>query len=1528
MTEPATLSRPAWQTDELEDEWIDQDAEAEDDPIQASMHVHTTSDLSFTQPLGSVLSSRDDLDLQLGSPSSAGPGTFVIKEDVPAAPFLPHTPGQKKGLGKDFFSPLALEKMFEPPSPPSNQKALLPAQTNAPAVPSRLSQVYVPTHDDTEILDDSAQHATEDAAVQRSPEPADNRGPEALDREFTFAVPSPSPFHMINRVPEAQSTPGARRVGLPHVPGTDPRLRLFQFQYDTFTRDHLSAMVDSIAVNTPSGGSGTARSSQGPSPILSPIEETNGSRLRSAKRVKLSPASDFSTGDQAAVILRPRSPRKDYIGESRSLMEKIRQTRDFSTISTVATAHTPSTQEKTSSPGVQEPKQSEDDRRPSHLTVPPSDGGDGLSSTWSAASSSKKGSYSSLAYRQQAANLMAQIRNDMVDSKRLFSGETEMSHMQDESRAEKSVWSDTSEQPSYTSNQSFTATKARQNASPRKLLRRLSAADEVNRELAEDMSNMSLDTQQLVQQFPAPPPKLMVTDSSALSAGQDMLGHHNPVLLSVPTSASPTYPTESVRRHEDMTRFVSSSTASGTTLTAGSAESFVKHQGPHQMTRITPNDVPTLPDRVGKMVFDKVMMKWVKTTAAATVDMQQEPAAVVAEGDTESEDPFRDIESLQEDDSGKPIAPVDETIEQEEYEEDSTDLDKSRVQEITRGDETEDEEEVELTSFSFDGPPAPELAYAGINEAADDDAVESDSEDYGPESSSRDIVASHPGQVDSPAEGKPVARGPPTYPPGALMTPNPRARPSLDQTSTPVIRSAMKSRGATPVSALKDFNGSRLRTPVNHPGHRRSVSFSDGKHDGPIVGIGRDMPTPEGTMNDEDVSALAVGSSKSSVMLAPSARSKRIGDMLENLEAQSYETDSPSKTSSSGRPVHEELQLAKPRRPRGNDPNKEPSRRVFSRSLSAVKSPGTPGQRADATFLTECSFGVAHDRLVQVITDVQPFEPYWEQLTSIDLSNRNIDSVARLKEFLPRLDSLSLNSNQLSWLSGVPGSVRSLSVASNILTGVTSFSHLLNLEHLDISRNEIDTLRQLECLRHLRELRADGNRIDSIDGLQKMDGLLKLSLQENELREVDFKHFRWTRLEMLNLSQNRLASVEGLSSLTALIALNFDRNVLCNLEPAAPMQRLKILRVSGNKLQRLNAALFPNVRTLYADSNALGTIQRAGRLSKLENLSLRYQSARTSLSLSIRDVRDVRRLYLSGNPLQSGFLSEPCYNLVYLELARCRLTELPPDLANLVPNVRVLNLNYNFLEDIRPLEGLKRLRKLTVIGSRIKGSKQILRVLKGMQDVELLDFRMNPCTLGWYLPLLLQDTGLQAAQGKRKRSDGGSGDGVARSREQTEDEARGTGAGGKSAIHLGPLSRAPPSQSGGAHTGSAIELPGARGAAGPGIGGARGPGIPDAARAHGGQPGGGGLGGRDWKELDARFRRDLPDEQYAGRLAYRGMVMRTCPATRVLDGVEVSAKERDKAERLLEELARKRARGGEPGAEGTQARGGGAEHGR
>jgi Leucine-rich repeat (LRR) protein len=131
-----------------------------------------------------------------------------------------------------------------------------------------------------------------------------------------------------------------------------------------------------------------------------------------------------------------------------------------------------------------------------------------------------------------------------------------------------------------------------------------------------------------------------------------------------------------------------------------------------------------------------------------------------------------------------------------------------------------------------------------------------------------------------------------------------------------------------------------------------------------------------------------------------------------------------------------------------------------------------------------------------------------------------------------------------------------------------------------------------------------------------------------------------TRLEMLNLSHNRLNDIQSVSSLQSLIALNLgeqssgmsnmvhdtdrwypaglklfsrillsvDVNSLGELEIGTSMPRLRILRVSGNRLHNLDVGAMLNLRTLYADNNSLANLVKVDRLTKLENLSLRNQS--------------------------------------------------------------------------------------------------------------------------------------------------------------------------------------------------------------------------------------------------------------------------------------------------------------------------------
>lgn len=169
--------------------------------------------------------------------------------------------------------------------------------------------------------------------------------------------------------------------------------------------------------------------------------------------------------------------------------------------------------------------------------------------------------------------------------------------------------------------------------------------------------------------------------------------------------------------------------------------------------------------------------------------------------------------------------------------------------------------------------------------------------------------------------------------------------------------------------------------------------------------------------------------------------------------------------------------------------------------------------------------------------------------------------------------------------------------------------------------------------------------------------------------------------------------------------------------------------------------------------------------------------------------------------------------------------------------------------------------------------------------------RMNPCTLGWYLPLLVKDVpgALQPSDGDRIKAP--SGPNALSTNARDKENSGGSEPKGANNTALEPSSSPMSSSSRPASSNEDGERGSPRNSA--------------------------GSGGVTWKDLDSKFRRDLPDDAYAGRLVYRGLVMRACPAIRMLDGVEVSEKEREKAERLLKgvvDIAReKRRRGSQEG---------------
>lgn len=279
-------------------EFLGEDNEEEEDYGRHDENdAHSSRSLSRTPP---------------GISNSPLAGTFLIREEVDHAPVTPaKVRGKANPFTKSIFTPLALESMFDPPSPPVPGRA-------RPMRPSALSQSHLPpeisVHQDFTRGEESGEARSDEIVASDIPNLAifDGRRPSAT-YNFTFQPPT-----------------GASSTPLPPVPIVDPRLKLFQ-TYDTYTKDHLSALIDSIAIN--SNGS--------------PTED---GYSRSSKRIKLSSPdsespspSSFFTSPYRVVSSRtstsPRSrpvSRRDYLGESKSLMQKIKDSRSVSMATTVS----------------------------------------------------------------------------------------------------------------------------------------------------------------------------------------------------------------------------------------------------------------------------------------------------------------------------------------------------------------------------------------------------------------------------------------------------------------------------------------------------------------------------------------------------------------------------------------------------------------------------------------------------------------------------------------------------------------------------------------------------------------------------------------------------------------------------------------------------------------------------------------------------------------------------------------------------------------------------------------------------------------------------------------------------------------------------------------------------------------------------------------------------------------------------------------------------------------------------------------
>ncbi|PKK49586.1 hypothetical protein CI102_7981 [Trichoderma harzianum] len=374
--------------------------------------------------------------------------------------------------------------------------------------------------------------------------------------------------------------------------------------------------------------------------------------------------------------------------------------------------------------------------------------------------------------------------------------------------------------------------------------------------------------------------------------------------------------------------------------------------------------------------------------------------------------------------------------------------------------------------------------------------------------------------------------------------------------------------------------------------------------------------------------------------------------------------------------------------------------------------------------------------LVEKLSEAEPNEPFWDDMTSLTLQDKQLTSLHMLNEFCSKITTLDVSKNSLAHLEGVPECVRQLKVSDNMLTELTSWDHLIHLQYLDISNNEVKSLSALKRLIHLRSLRADNNLLTTLDGLDSHDGLLTLRARNNLIEELDFNGISWERLTELDVASNSISSVQGLELLPALSQLDISDNQLESLVFDKANRTLRKLDISDNHLESLDIRHLSSLQTLHADRNCLSHLSGFRYVRRLDSLSLREQQGEVPLELDfLTTACEIRKLFLSGNYLGTFELKADFLNLQLLELASCGLEELPDECGQMMPNLRILNLNFNALKDLSALRFIPRLKKLLVAGNRLSDTMAVTELLTDFPHLTELDLRDNPITQGFYPPV-------------------------------------------------------------------------------------------------------------------------------------------------------------------------------------------------
>jgi len=300
-------------------------------------------------------------------------------------------------------------------------------------------------------------------------------------------------------------------------------------------------------------------------------------------------------------------------------------------------------------------------------------------------------------------------------------------------------------------------------------------------------------------------------------------------------------------------------------------------------------------------------------------------------------------------------------------------------------------------------------------------------------------------------------------------------------------------------------------------------------------------------------------------------------------------------------------------------------------------------------------------------------------------------------------------------------SLESLYIDSTHLNNLNFLEQLINLKNLQISYTQIKDYSPLENCIQLESLTLGDNEITNIDFLKVFKNLEALSLTTNKISSLDSIKNN-TKLKRLCVCNNPITDYKALLKFT-------DLEYFCN----GSKHNIEILRNNKNLVEFETQEIDQFGINKLNDFNRLNTVNIWGfigdtidvsNLISVENLQV---SGDFKLINGLEKLKNLKSIHLSSKELNK-------LKIPYLEtLLKIGIPECPIDNFDFYSdfsNVEELDIANTKINTLKPIAGIRQLKRLNCYNTLVSSLKPILHIIKVGLDINFW---------GEHIPQKLQD---------------------------------------------------------------------------------------------------------------------------------------------------------------------------------------------